>query len=141
MSMSNIFGIAGSAMNAQLTRMNASASNMANSSTVAGSEAEAYKAKRPVVEALLSEYQTNSKFPAVGGVKIAEMAQDDSPNNSLYDPGHPNADENGMVFMSNVNEVVEMVDMLAAARSYQNNVEVVNTAKQLMMKTLEITKA
>ena len=141
MSMSNIFGIAGSAMNAQLTRMNASASNMANSSTVAGSESEAYKAKRPVFEALLSEYQTNSKFPAVGGVKIAEMAQDDSPNNSLYDPGHPNADENGMVFMSNVNEVVEMVDMLAAARSYQNNVEVVNTAKQLMMKTLEITKA
>ena len=141
MSMNNIFGIAGSAMNAQITRMNASASNMANSSTVAGSEEEAYKAKRPVFETLLAEYQTNSKFPIVGGVKVAEIAFDDAPNNSMYDPGHPNANENGMVFMSNVNEVVEMVDMLAAARSYQNNVEVVNTAKQLMMKTLEITKA
>ena len=59
----------------------------------------------------------------------------------MYNPGNPSADENGMVFLSNVNEVVEMVDMLAAARSYQNNVEVVNTAKQLMMKTLDITKA
>jgi len=141
MSMSNIFGIAGSAMNAQITRMNATASNMANAGTIAGSEAEAYKAKRPVFEALLAAQQTNSKFPVVGGVKVVEMAVDNAPNVSTYDPGHPNADENGMVFMSNVNEVVEMVDMLAAARSYQNNVEVVNTAKQLMMKTLEITKA
>jgi flagellar basal-body rod protein FlgC len=59
----------------------------------------------------------------------------------MFDPGNPNADENGMVYLSNVNEVTEMVDMLAAARSYQNNVEVINTARQLMMKTLDITKA
>jgi len=141
MSMNNIFGIAGTAMNAQILRMNTSASNMANSGAVAGSEEDAYKAKRPVFEALLAEQQTNSKFPTLGGVKVTEIAVDNTPNSSMYDPGHPSADENGMVFLSNVNEVVEMVDMLAAARSYQNNVEVVNTAKQLMMKTLDITKA
>jgi flagellar basal-body rod protein FlgC len=69
------------------------------------------------------------------------MALDDTPHDTMFDPGNPNADENGMVYLSNVNEVTEMVDMLAAARSYQNNVEVINTARQLMMKTLDITKA
>jgi flagellar basal-body rod protein FlgC len=68
------------------------------------------------------------------------MIQDSTPNKAVHDPGHPNADEDGKVFLSNVNEVVEMVDMLAAARSYENNVEVINTAKQLMMKTLDLTK-
>ncbi len=140
MSISNIIGIAGSAMNAQMVRMNSSASNMANASTVAGSQEEAYKAKRPVFEALLSEQQTTLSAPTLGGVKISEIINDNTPNSSVFDPGNPNADENGMVFLSNVNEVVEMVDMLAAARSYQNNVEVINTAKQLMMKTLDLTK-
>ena len=140
MSISNIIGIAGSAMNAQMVGMNSSASNMANASTVAGSQEEAYKAKRPVFEALLSEQQTTLSAPTLGGVKISEIINDNTPNSSVFDPGNPNADENGMVFLSNVNEVVEMVDMLAAARSYQNNVEVINTAKQLMMKTLDLTK-
>jgi len=63
------------------------------------------------------------------------------PNGKIHDPGNPNADEDGFVYMSNVNEVTEMVEMMAAARSYQNNVEVVNTARQLMMRTIEITKA
>ena len=140
MSISNIIGIAGSAMNAQMVRMNSSASNMANASTVAGSQEEAYKAKRPVFEALLSEQQTTLSAPTLGGVKISEIINDNTPNSSVFDPGNPNADEYVMVFLSNVNDVVEMVDMLAAARSYQNNVEVINTAKQLMMKTLDLTK-
>ena len=140
MSINNIFGIAGSAMNAQMVRMNSTASNMANASTVAGSQDDAYKAKRPVFEALLSEQQTTLRAATVGGVKISEMIQDSRPNKAVHDPGHPNADEDGMVFLSNVNEVVEMVDMLAAARGYENNVEVINTAKQLMMKTLDLTK-
>jgi flagellar basal-body rod protein FlgC len=137
MSINNIMGIAGSAMNAQMVRMNTSASNMANSGTVAGSQEEAYKAKRPVFEALLSEEQTNLRAPVVGGVKISELMKDNTPNSSVFDPGNPSANEDGMVFLSNVNEVV---DMLAAARSYQNNVEVISTAKQLMMKTLDLTK-
>lgn len=141
MSINNIYGIAGSAMNAQLVRMNSSASNMANSGTVSGSAEQAYKAKRPVFEALLAAQQTDSRTPTVGGVKISEMAVDKTPNQTMFDPGNPNADEDGMVYLSNVNEVTEMIDMLAAARSYQNNVEVINTARQLMMKTLDITKA
>ena len=100
----------------------------------------AYKAKRPIFEAILSKEQTNLGAPTVGGVKITDVITDSTPNNSIHDPGHPDADENGMVYLSAINEVVEMVDMLAAARSYQNNVEVMNTAKQLMMKTLDLTK-
>ena len=76
----------------------------------------------------------------MGGVKISEMTNDNTPNSSVFDPGNPNADENGMVFLSNVNEVVEMVDMLAAARSYQNNVEVISTIRALMMRTINMGK-
>ena len=140
MSINNIFGIAGSAMNAQMVRMNSTASNMANASTTATSQEAAYKAKRPVFEALLFKEQTNFRAPTVGGVKISGIVDDSKPNAAVHDPGHPDANEDGMVFLSNVNEVVEMVDMLASARSYQNNVEVINTAKQLMMKTLDLTK-
>ena len=140
MSIDNIFGIAGSALNAQMVRMNSSASNLANAGTVAGSEDEAFKAKRPVFKALLSEQQTNQGSQYVGGVKVAAVIEDDSPGSQIYDPSNPQADENGLIYLSNVNEVSEMVDMMASARSYQNNVEVINTARELMMRTLDLTK-
>jgi|TARA_Y100000385_G_C13002025_1_gene597707 flagellar basal-body rod protein FlgC len=140
MSIDNIFGIAGSALNAQMVRMNSSASNLANAGTVAGSEDEAFKAKRPVFQALLSEQQTNQGSQYVGGVKVAAVIEDDSPGSQIYDPSNPQADENGLIYLSNVNEVSEMVDMMASARSYQNNVEVINTARELMMRTLDLTK-
>ena len=140
MSIDNIFGIAGSASNAQMVRMNSSASNLANAGTVAGSEDGAFKAKRPVFQALLSEQQTNQGSQYVGGVKVAAVIEDDSPGSQIYDPSNPQADENGLIYLSNVNEVSEMVDMMASARSYQNNVEVINTARELMMRTLDLTK-
>jgi len=140
MSIDNIFGIAGSALNAQMVRMNSSASNLANAGTVAGSEDGAFKAKRPVFQALLSEQQTNQGSQYVGGVKVAAVIEDDSPGSQIYDPSNPQADENGLIYLSNVNEVSEMVDMMASARSYQNNVEVINTARELMMRTLDLTK-
>ena len=68
------------------------------------------------------------------------MIEDDSPGSQIYDPSNPQADENGLIYLSNVNEVSEMVDMMASARSYQNNVEVINTARELMMRTLDLTK-
>ncbi|RZO20088.1 MAG: flagellar basal body rod protein FlgC [SAR92 clade bacterium] len=135
MSMDKIFGIAGSALNAQMVRLNASASNIANAGSTASSEVEAYKAKRPIFETVLSEQQNN-----LGGVKVVSLVDDQSVHGQIHDPGNPNADENGIVYLSNVNEVGEMVEMMAAARSYQNNVEVINTARQLMLRTLEITK-
>ncbi|MDG0978693.1 MAG: flagellar basal body rod protein FlgC [Halieaceae bacterium] len=140
MAIDSLFNIASSALNAQLTRMNTTASNLANASTTASSEDAAYKAKRVNFESIVQEAQFDGQ-DFKGGVRIGDIVSDQTPVPSLFDPGHPNADANGYVYGSNVNEVAEMVDMMAAARSYQNNVEVVNTAKQLMLRTLEITKA
>lgn len=141
MSMDNIFGIAGSALNAQLTRMNATASNLANAGTVSTNEADAFRAKRPVFKALIDEQMTNNGAPYVGGVKVDRMADDSAPPRRVSDPRNPLADKDGYVYQSNVSEVTEMVEMMASARSYQNNVEVINTARQLMMRTLDISKA
>ena len=141
MSLNNIFGIAGTALNAQMVRLNSTASNMANAGTIASSETDAYKAKRPVFEALLNKEMTTQGAQFVGGVRVSGMVDDSAPNQKLHDPGNPKADKDGFVYLSNVNEVTEMVDMMGAARSYQNNVQVVNTARELMMRTLDITKA
>ena len=137
----NIFGIAGTAMNAQLTRMNLTASNLANQNTTAPSEDEAFKAKRSVFKALLSDQDTHAGAQYVGGVRVDKIVDLQDPNPRVYERGSPHANAEGYVWMSNVNEVTEMVEMMASARAYQNNVEVVNTAKVLMMKTLDITKA
>ena len=140
-SFDNIIGVAGSAINAQLTRLNATASNLANAGTVATSEKDAFRAKRPVFKALVDEQMTNAGAPYVGGVKIDRMYEDTVPPRRVSDPKNPMADKDGYVYQSNVSEVTEMVEMMAAARSYQNNVEVINTARQLMMRTLDIAKA
>jgi flagellar basal-body rod protein FlgC len=141
MALDSIFGIAGSALNAQLVRMNATASNLANASTVAGSEDKAYRGKRPVFQAILDEQMTNAAVPYVGGVKVDHIEDDKAPIRRVSDPNNPLADKDGYVYQSNVSEVSEMVDMMASARSYQNNVEVINTARQLMMRTLDLTKS
>ncbi len=144
MAMDQIFGIAGSALNAQTVRMNAIASNLANAGTVAGSDQDAFRAKRTVFKSIMEQFGT--KDPASqgnyeGGVKVSEIKDDQSPVRRVMDPGNPLADKEGYIYTSNVNEMGEMVDMMAASRSYQNNVEVINTARQLMMRTLEITRA
>jgi flagellar basal-body rod protein FlgC len=141
MGMDNIFGIAGTALNAQLTRMNATASNLANAGTVATSEKDAFRGKRAIFKALVDEQMTNAGAAYVGGVKIDRMAEDNIPPRRVSDPKNPIADKDGYVYQSNVSEVTEMVEMMSAARSYQNNVEVINTARQLMMRTLDISKA
>jgi flagellar basal-body rod protein FlgC len=141
MSLDHIIGIAGTALNAQLTRMNATASNLANAGTTATTEEEAYRPKRTVFKALLDEQMTHPGANYVGGVKVHQVVDDPLPPRLVYDPNNPLANDDGFVFQSNVSEVAEMVDMMAAARSYQNNVEVINTARQLMMRTLDITKA
>ena len=141
MPLDNIFGIAGSALNAQTVRMNATASNLANGSTVAGSEKDAFRAKRAVFKTILDGQLGGMDQTAKGGVKVSSIVDDPKPIASQSDPGNPAADKDGYVYMSNVNEMTEMVDMMAAARSYQNNVEVVNTARQLTMRTLDMIKA
>ena len=141
MSFDKIFGIAGSALNAQSVRMNLTASNLANAGTVSGSEQEAFRGKRPIFKAILEQQGPGQVVDYQGGVSIAQIQDDPTPVRRVMDPGNPVADKDGYVYTSNVNEMGEMVDMMAASRSYQNNVEVINTARQLMMRTLEITRS
>ena len=131
MSIDNIFGIGGTALNAQLIRMNTTASNIK----------EAFRGKRAVFKALMDEEMIHAGAPYVGGVKVDKIVDDTKPIPKIYDPSNPLADKEGFVYQSNVNEVTEMVDLMAASRSYQNNVEVVNTARELMMRTLDVIKA
>ena len=138
--LTNIFGIAGTALNAQTVRMNLTASNMANANVVTGTEKDAFRAKRPVFQSLLEKEKTDLGSPYLGGVKVDRVVDDKSVIPRVYEPDHSEADKDGYVYRSNVNEVGEMVEMMAAARSYQNNVEVVNTARELMMRTLDIIK-
>ena len=141
MSMDKIFGIAGSALNAQMARMNTVASNLANSNTVGSSEQEAFRAKRTVFKAILDQQTRPGELSFDGGVKVQAIKDDPSPVRKVSDPGNPMADKEGCVYLSNVSEMTEMVEMMAASRSYPNNVEVVNTTRQLMMRTLDITRS
>ena len=140
MALDNIFGIAGSALNAQTVRMNATASNLANAGTVASSDKDAFRGKRVTFKTIM-ETQVNNDLANKGGVKVSAISDDPKSISRMSDPGNPSADKDGYVYLSNVNEMSEMVEMMAAARSYQNNVEVVNTARQLMMRTLDIIKS
>ena len=140
MALDTIFGIGGSALNAQTVRMNTVASNLANAGTVAGSDAEAFRGKRAVFKTIM-EQQLNGQDSNMGGVQVTSITDDPSPIKRMHDPANPSADKDGYVYLSNVNEMTEMVEMMAANRSYQNNVEVINTARQLMMRTLDIIKS
>ena len=141
MALDQIFGIAGSALNAQSVRMNLTASNLANAGTVSGTEQDAYRGKRAIFKTILEQQGPGQQVAYQGGVSIEQVQDDPTPVRRVMDPGNPIADKDGYVYTSNVNEMGEMVDMMAASRSYQNNVEVINTARQLMMRTLEITRA
>jgi flagellar basal-body rod protein FlgC len=127
-----IFEIAGSAMTAQSQRMNVTASNLANADSVSGPDGRPYRARQVVFEVAPSGGQ------AIGGVRVARVIEDPSPLRLLHDPKNPLANAEGYVAMPNVNVVEEMVNMISASRSYQANVEVLNTAKTLMLKTLTI---
>ncbi len=141
MAIDRLFGIAGSALTAQMTRLNLTASNIANAETLAGNETEAYRAKRPVFKALLDREAAAQAPETMGGVKVQRTVDDRTPVPRRYEPGNPLADPSGYVYAANVNEVTEMVEMMAAARSYQNNVEVVNTARTLALRTIDIAKS
>jgi len=132
MSMLNIFNVAGSAVSAQSQRLNVVASNLANADTVAGPDGTAYKARQVTFQTqLMGEV-------GAAGVKVSTVSEDPTPGRRLHDPKHPSADAEGYVTYSNVNPVEEMVNMISASRSYQNNVEVMNTAKTLLLKTLQM---
>lgn len=130
-----IFDIAGSAMAAQSVRLNTVASNLANADSVSGDPSKVYKAREPVFQALAVDGD-----PALAGVQVDQVVQNASEPQKRYEPGHPQADAQGYVYAPNVNPVEEMVNMISAARSYQSSVEVLNTSKDLMLRTLNLGK-
>lgn len=132
MSMFDIFKVSGSAVSAQSQRLNVVASNLANADTVAGPDGQAYKARQVTFQTqLMGEV-------GAAGVTVSTISEDQTPGRRVHDPKHPQADAEGYVTYSNVNPVEEMVNMISASRSYQNNVEVMNTAKTLLQKTLQM---
>jgi flagellar basal-body rod protein FlgC len=136
MSMLRIFDISGSAVSAQSQRLNAVASNLANVDTVAGPDGQAYKARQVSFQTLMTGQGRNAESSA--GVQVSTITESDTPGRRVHDPKHPHADAEGYVTYSNVNAVEEMVNMISASRSYQNNVEVMNTARSLLLKTLQM---
>lgn len=135
MSMFNVFDIAGSALSAQSVRMNTTASNLANANSVSSSDGETYRARLPIFEAVL---QGETGGSASVGVAVKEVVESQEPLQRRYEPGHPMANDEGYIFMPNVNVVEEMTNMMSASRSYQTNVEMINTAKQLALRTIQL---
>ena len=140
MSMLNIFNVSGSAVSAQSQRLNVVASNLANADTVAGPDGKAYKARQVVFQtALMGQAGVGgTPDPKAAGVTVSTVTEDNTPGRRVHDPKHPAADADGYVTYSNVNAVEEMVNMISASRSYQSNVEVMTTAKSLLLKTLQM---
>lgn len=136
MSLSNILKLAGGALNAQTVRLNTIASNLANVETVAGSADKAYRAKRPVFATVLE--QASTQMQSGFGVKVQGIAETNRVNQQIFDPGNPLADAEGYVYRSNVNPLEEMTDMLDAARSYETAITTASTARELMMRTIDM---
>lgn len=149
MSVFRILDIAGTAMNAQSVRLNATASNLANAESVSSSVDQTYKARRPLFSAAMEEaleYQKNtgervdpvSGEPYGIGVALKGVIESDAPAIAEYNPNHPLADENGYIYRPNVNPVEEMADMMSASRSYQTAVQVADSARKMLLQTLKI---
>ena len=125
MSMFNILDISGSAMHAQTVRLNTVASNMANADSISSNKDETYRSKQPVFQTILDETTLEPK----GGVRVKEIVESQAPLKMEYNPNHPMANEEGYIYRPNVNVVEEMANMMSASRSYETNIEVLNTSK------------
>lgn len=144
MSLTNIFEIAGSGMSAQSVRLNTVSSNIANAESVGSSTGETYRARHPVFSVIQQQVNEQSfaqgfeEISAGRGVQVEGIVESQAPLRKQYQPEHPKADEEGYVYYPNVNIVEEMADMISASRSYQTNVEMMNTAKQLLQRVLTL---
>ncbi|MDC8756483.1 flagellar basal body rod protein FlgC [Janthinobacterium fluminis] len=134
MSFKDISQIAGSAMAAQTVRLNTIASNLANADSVAGSEGETYRARKPVFAAVAAGGADGS----ASRVQVLDVVESDEPLRKVYEPGHPMANADGMVFYPNVNQVAEMTDMMSASRAFETNVEVLGRIKGMQQALLKL---
>ncbi|HEY9202239.1 MAG TPA: flagellar basal body rod protein FlgC [Gammaproteobacteria bacterium] len=135
MSVFKVFDVAGSGMSAQMLRLNTVASNLANAETVAGSEQAVYKARHPVFQSVLNEVGQQDEMAMV---KVSGIVEQETAAIPHYRPSHPLANAEGYVYSPDIDAVTEMANMISASRSYQNNVEVLSTAKELMLRTLQL---
>ncbi|MEO0971727.1 MAG: flagellar basal body rod protein FlgC [Pseudomonadota bacterium] len=132
--MFNIFDISGSSMAAQSVRMNVTASNIANSESMGRTPDAAYHARSPIFQTVLDQNSSSG----IGGVRVMGVVENQQPGPRRFEPGNPMADGEGYVYLSNVDVLTEMVNMMSASRTYQNSIEVLNTSKELMIRTLSI---
>ncbi len=135
MSLFNVFDVAGTAMNAQSIRLNVTASNLANAGSAHGDAEQVYRARQPVFATYAGAFGEQA---GIAGVRLEGVVENDSPLRMQYQPDHPDADADGNVYLTNVNTVEEMVNMMSASRAYQNNVETINTTKDLLLQTLAL---
>lgn len=147
MALGNIFDIAGTGMNAQSLRLNTTASNLANAQSASSSVNEVYRSRQPVFAAIQQDAMraavtegtySDSEVDAAAGVQVLGIVESDAPLQRRYEPSHPKADDEGYVYYPNVNPVEEMANMIAASRSFQMNVEVMNSAKQMVQRVLTL---
>ncbi|MFN2329791.1 MAG: flagellar basal body rod protein FlgC [Chromatocurvus sp.] len=134
MDLFRVFDIAGSGMSAQSVRLNATASNLANINSVSGDPEQVYRARHPMFETIMQGFGTD----ASAGVRVLGVVEDSTEPAPVYEPGHPEASEAGYIYRGNVDLASEMTNMISASRAYQNNVEILNTSKDLMLRTLSL---
>lgn len=141
MALSNIFDIAGTGMAAQSVRLNTISSNIANAESVSSTTNETYRARHPVFSTIAAQYEEAAfagEPAATAGVRVDGIVESQAPLRKEYQPDHPKADQDGYIYYPNVNVVEEMADMISASRSFATNVEIMNTAKQMMQRVLTL---
>jgi len=137
MSLFRIFDISGSALEAQSVRMNTTASNMANASSASSASGDTYRARQPVFAPLVLDAM-GAPDDGIAGVSVQGVVESQAPLRREYQPHHPLADEEGYVFLPNVDVVEEMANMISASRSYQTNIEVMEASKRMLQQTLSL---
>ncbi len=135
MSLFNVFDVSGSALHAQTLRLNTTASNMANANTVSSSIDKTYRARHPVFAPMMNDLEQQQKGV---GVRVLGIVESNAPIQQEFNPNHPLADEKGFISLPNVNMAEEMANMISASRSYQSNIELMNSAKQMMLRTIAL---
>ena len=135
MSLLGAFNVSGTALSAQSVRLNVTASNLANAETVSSNRGETYRARHPVFAAAMGMFKEDD---ASVGVKVKGIIESKAELRMRYEPEHPISNEDGYIFLPNVNAIEEMANMISASRSYEYNVEAMNTTKQLMLATLRL---
>jgi flagellar basal-body rod protein FlgC len=138
MSLFTVFDVAGSALNAESLRLNTTASNLANAESVSGDPNKVYRARHPVFQSLLNDFAATDDAAVAAGVRVLGVIESKAAPQMRYQPDHPLANKDGYLFASNVNSIEEMTNMISASRSYQTNVEAMNTARDLILKTISM---